>query len=72
MSTTMANAFVHKTEVADSMTVETTGQLREALTRLYCGEHDLLAETYVVERIHETLSDGSVANEIRIRKAGRV
>lgn len=68
----MSNALVHELTIDDHMTVETARQLRDALDDLTDELYGDLDATYVVERLNERLSDGSVARSIRIRLAERV
>jgi hypothetical protein len=63
------NALMHKIEVDDSVTVETVEQLRSAMNALTDALYDNLAETYVVERLREHFTDGSIGTTIRIRVA---
>lgn len=71
----MANTLVHETTFIDTYTVEDVAQLLQALTAL--GESSggieawkiTLSYSYRVSLIQETLSDGSTAYEIEIRKA---
>jgi hypothetical protein len=66
----MVNALAHKVEITDRTTVETAEQLSAAIDTL-CDRHDYLDTTYVVSRLEETLSDGSVAVSLSIRLAER-
>jgi Tfp pilus assembly protein PilF len=66
----MVNALAHKIEITDRITVETAEQLSAAIDTL-CDRHDYLDATYVVARLEETLSDGSVAISLSIRLAER-
>lgn len=68
----MANALLHKVEVVESYTVETLDQLQVALKELGSGDELNLSHSYRIELLSETLSDGSVAHEINIRKAEAV
>lgn len=68
----MANALLHDVRTEDAETVETARQLSLAVCTLADGEDHDLDDTYVIERIAETLSDGSIARSIRIRKAERI
>lgn len=65
----MSNALLHKVEVV-AETVETVQQMRDAIAHL-AGDTALFPG-YRVELLSETLSDGSVACEVRIRLAERV
>ena len=56
-------------EVTSAITVETVGQLRLAAFELCDAGDDYLDTTYVVSRIAETLSDGSVSVSLSIRRA---
>ena len=67
----MSNALVHELTVDDREVVETVSQLRDALNSLTDHLYGDLDATYVVERLKEKLSDGSVARSIRIRLAER-
>jgi hypothetical protein len=66
----MTNALAHKIEITDKTTVETADQLSTAIADL-CDRHDYLDATYVVSRLEETLSDGSIAVSLSIRLADR-
>lgn len=68
----MANALVHEITIDDSQTVETAFQLREALDSFTDHLYGDLDATYVIERLDERLSDGSIARSIRIRLAERI
>lgn len=67
----MANTLVHRTEIEESVTVETVGDLLEALAKLTGteGAEMQLTRTYVVSLVAETLSDRSVAHSIQLREA---
>lgn len=68
----MSNAVAHKVETVDFLTVETANQLRSALTHLIGDGDENLDRSYVVSLLSETLSDGSRAYELNIRKAERI
>jgi hypothetical protein len=67
----MANTLLHRVEVLASETVETVRQLQGALGALQGPGRDdrHLSDTLVVELVAETLSDGSVAYALSLRKA---
>lgn len=66
----MSNALLHKVEVEEAETVETVSQLKAFLAAV---EDDIeLSWSYRVELQSETLSDGSVAYAVHIRRAERV
>ena len=68
----MTNSLAHKIAVAGSITVENVVQIRAAINDLCDSHDDYLDATYVVSRLEETLSDGSVAISLSIRLAERV
>jgi len=65
------NTLVHTVSVVERYSVETVGQLREALENLAECDSDCLEKTYVVEMLSEQLSDGSFNYSINIRPAER-
>jgi hypothetical protein len=67
----MVNTLVHRVETLQGETVETVGSLVDTLRSFQGPGRDdrLLDDTYVVELVAETLSDGSSAMSVRIRKA---
>jgi hypothetical protein len=69
----MGNTLVHKTETVFAASVETARAMQLAMAELVESGRDIdLTDTYRVELIEETLSDGSKVQEVRIRKAERV
>lgn len=66
----MSNVLIHRTVAAESETVETVKQLRQAISDLTSVDGAMeLDDTYVVELLQKTFSDGSLAFSIRIRLA---
>jgi len=66
----MVNTLVHRVETLERETVETVGSLVDVLRSFQGPGRDdrLLDDTYVVELVSETLSDGSSAMSVKIRK----
>lgn len=69
----MANMLMHRVETLESTTVETVKAMQDALGAMQGPGRDdrNLSHTYVVELLCETLSDGSEAFEVRVRRAER-
>jgi len=63
------NSLVHDVEIDDRMVVETSHDLAHAIRVFTDAAYEDLDETYVVERVKERLSDGSVKHLLRIRLA---
>jgi hypothetical protein len=64
---------INRTDVLESDTVETVKQMQDALgAKQGPGRDDRhLADTYVVELVAHTMSDGTERQEVRVRKASR-
>lgn len=69
----MVNALMHRVETLESETVETVKALQDALGAVQGAGRDdrYLDDTYTVDLLCETLSDGSEAFSVRIRKTPR-
>ncbi len=64
------NALMHNIEIDDAITVDTASELAAAINVMRDAAYVDLCTTYIVERIKETLSDGSTAHSLRIRQTG--
>lgn len=64
------NALIHDVRVADKLVVEDCEQLASALR--YFGADLPLSDTFAVELMIETLSDGSEVSSLGIRLAESV
>lgn len=71
-ATAPATPYLIHVHVDESETVETVEQLQSALKSFRDADYSDLTETYVVERIEETMSDRTAKHSIRIREAQRI